>query len=223
MIEINNILFDIDGTLIDSRDDIVKAMNYTLRELGLNQKSPKTIVSYVGKGVEYLVSESIGEENKQLFDKAIDTFVNYYLAHCAEQSTLFSHVRETLEYLKEKEMYIITNRKKEAAEIALNKFNLKKYFKDILGADNQECMKPSPCIFDELVSNNYPLNKDKTLLIGDMDIDIKTGKNAGIKTCWVKYGLGKEKNIKELNPDFIINDFSELKNIVRIEKVVRKE
>lgn len=182
--------------------------------MDLREKSSDTIISYVGRGVDYLVEKSLGEKNINLFNVVKEIFVDYYLTHCTDESNLFPNVEEILEYYRNKRKFVVTNRKKEAADIALNQFKIRNYFEDVFGEDG-ECRKPSVCVFNKLTSNNANIDIGKTIIIGDMDIDIKMGKNAGIKTCWVTYGFGEKKDVASLNPDIVIDNMIELKNVIK--------
>jgi len=147
-------------------------------------------------------------------DKAIGIFSGYYAAHSADESALYPHVKETLEYFKAKKKYIITNRYTKLAEITLRRLGIRDYFENIFGGDDENCLKPSACVLDSIIAK-IDIDKSKSLMVGDMAIDVMTGKNFGIKTCWVRHGLGKAADVEPLKPDFIIDDMSELKAIIR--------
>jgi len=212
-IAIDTMIFDVDGTLVDSKKDIANAMNYTLRSLGIKEKSCATIASYIGTGVKDLVRKSLGNGYLDLADKAEKIFTGYYIKHSAVESRLYPHVKETLDHFKGKRKFILTNRYRRFAEATLAELGIKDYFEDMLGGDDEYCMKPSACILDRMFSG-LKIDKDKAMIVGDMAIDIETGKNSSIKTCWVTYGLGKKKDLRALKPDYIIDDISELKKII---------
>ena len=214
MINIDTLIFDVDGTLVDSRKDIVNAINFTTDSLKLKRRSAADIISYVGWGVEDLVRKTLGEKDERFFDKALILYIDYFLNHPADESKLYPHVKETLEYFKDKDMFVMSNRRTSSAVATVTKLGIAKYFKKVLGADEEKCRKPSLCSLekDEITLR---INKIKTIMIGDMDIDIKTGKEGGMKTCWVSYGLGKRADVEPLKPDFIIDDFAELRKIIR--------
>lgn len=213
MINIDAIFFDVDGTLVDSRIDIVRAVNYTLKKLGVREKPFDLIVSYIGTGVRDLVRRSLGAGKTVLIEKAVEIFSGYYVKHSAEESTLYPRVKEILDYLEDKRKFVLTNRFKEFAEITLAELGIRDYFEDILGGDDEACMKPSACVLDRTFSR-LGIDRRRTMIVGDMAIDIKTGKNSRIKTCWVTYGLGKRKDFVNLKPDYVIDDIIELKKIV---------
>jgi len=214
VVDIDTIIFDVDGTLVDSRKDIIKAVNLTLRKLELPEKPPELIVSYIGLGIRDLLRKSLGEQKSHFVDEAFKIFNEYFARHSADESRLYPHVKETLDYFRNKRKVVITNRNRESAEITLRKLGIKNYFEEIFGGDDENCIKPSACPLDR-VSSRLEMDKTKTVMVGDMDVDIKAGKEFSIKTCWVTYGLGKREDIEKIEPDYIIDDIMELKNIIR--------
>ena len=98
MINVDALFFDVDGTLVNSGADIANAINYTLRSVKLSERPKDEIISYIGTGVRDLIRKSLGDENTGLTDKAIDIFSKYYMAHSADESVLYPHVKEALEF-----------------------------------------------------------------------------------------------------------------------------
>ena len=207
------IIFDLDGSLIDSRKDIVNAVNFTLREVGLGQKSTSEISSYIGRGVEDLVKKSLGRR-QDLLKKALDILEEYYRKHSTDNSILYPGVKEVLEYFKTKRKIIITNRNYEFAMLTLRAIGINDYFEDIIGGDDIGCMKPSSCPLDKTIYR-LDINKQKVIIVGDMDIDILAGKSAGIITCAVTYGIGKIEDIQKAKPDYTIDNILKLKDIIK--------
>ena len=214
MLQIDSIFFDVDGTLVDARNDIANSINYTLKSLGVPERPKAEIVSYIGTGVKDLIRRSLGAPYSGLEDKANDIFSKYYIKHSADTATLYPHVKEVLEHFRDKKKYVLTNRYSKFAEITLKALGVGEYFNDILGGDDEDCLKPSACIIDRVLSK-LKIDKSKSIIVGDMAIDVMTGKNSGVKTCWVSYGLGKPEEVKGLGPDYIIDDLIELKNIIK--------
>lgn len=210
---IDLIIFDLDGTLVDSRDDIANAVNFTLKKIGLKEKSISEISSYIGTGIEDLIGKSLGNKQEVLLTRALSVFEKYYRKHSADNSVLYPNVKEILEYFKNKRKVIVTNRNYEFALIALNKLGIYDYFENVVGGDDVGCMKPSSCPLD-ISMNRLNTNKEEAIIVGDMDIDIVAGKKAGIITCGVTYGIGKKEDIIKAKPDFIIDDIINLKNII---------
>lgn len=208
------ILFDLDGTLVDSRKDIANAVNFTLNKLGFETKSIEEISSYIGGGVESLISKSIGRDNGNLFDRALSVFEEYYRKHSTDESRLYAGVKETLEYFRNKRKIVVTNRNYEFAVITLKILGIYDCFEDITGGDDASCLKPSSCPLDRAV-DKFKADKNKTIIIGDMYLDILAGKRAGIVTCAVTYGIGKKGDILKANPDYIVDNIIELKKIIK--------
>lgn len=207
------IIFDLDGTLVDSREDIAGAVNFTLENLGLKEKSIGEISSYIGRGVEDLIRKSLGKRQDVLFKKAISIFEEYYRKHSTDNTTLYPHVKEILEHFKNKKKVIITNRNYEFALLTMKDLGIYGYFEEVLGGDDTGCVKPSSCPLDKIM-HHLNMNKEKTIIVGDMDIDILAGKRSGIISCAVTYGIGRREDITKAKPDFIIDDIIKLKNII---------
>jgi len=215
MVGIDTIIFDLDGTLVDSRKDIVMAVNFTLRKLGLPEKPPEVVVSYIGLGIRDLIKKSLGEEKRRLVDEALKIFTRYFRKHSADKSKLYPHVKETLDYFRNKRKVVITNRNKESACITLKKLGVINYFQEIFGGDDEDCIKPSACPLDRVCSK-LGVDKNKIIMVGDMDIDIKAGKEFDVRTCWVTYGLGKREDIEKVGPDYVIDDIIDVKKIIKL-------
>ncbi len=215
MIEVDSIFFDVDGTLVDSRKDITNAMNHALKILGFKALSQDEIVSHVGNGVKALARNCLGGcEDDFLIQRVADLYWEHFMAHAVDETVLYPHAKEILDYLKDKRKFILTNRYRGFAEATLKGLNIMHYFEDVIGGDDETCLKPCAGVFDKIASEEK-IDKARSLIVGDMDVDILTGKNAGVKTCWVTHGLGRIDEVGPLNPDFIIEDLIELKEIIK--------
>src|SRR3989338_6670094 len=128
MIALDVIMFDVDGTLVDSAADIVKAMNYTLRLLGMSERPPSAIASYIGTGVKDLVKKSLGSENERSIRDGVGIFSKYYVDDSADRSKLYPHVKEVLEHFKDKRKLILTNRYTRFADITLKEMGIRDHF-----------------------------------------------------------------------------------------------
>jgi len=214
MASIDTIFFDVDGTLVDASTDIANAMNYALRSLRMRELPKEAIVAHVGRGVKDLIRRSLGTDDEEIVEKGTRLYTDYYIAHAADETTLYPHASDILEYLKSKRKFILTNRYASFADAALRGLGVRDYFEDIIGGDDEDCIKPSACVVDRAVKR-FGIDKSKSLIVGDMDIDVMTGKNAGVAVCWVTYGLGKIEEVAPLSPEYIIDDLIELKEIIK--------
>lgn len=213
-IPIGVLIFDLDGTLVDSSTDIVSAMNHALRVMHLPERRPEEIISYIGTGVSDLVRKSLGRRHVALVAKGVALFSSYYVKHPADTSTLYPHVVQTLAYFAKKRKIVLTNRYRRFAEATLKALGIRAYFEEIVGGDDERCKKPSPCLLKKMMADLAIAPAD-ALVIGDMAIDVVAAKNAGMKSCWVTYGLGKRSEVRPLKPDYIIDDMRALRKIIR--------
>ena len=211
--KIDLMLFDLDGTLIDSREDIANAVNHMLKTFDLRERSREEIVSFIGRGIADLIRNALGKGREEMLEEAMKIFEGYYRKHGTDTSILYPGVIEMLEYFRNKKKAVVTNRNYEFAKSALEKLNIDDFFEDIAGGDDVNCMKPSSCSIETIV-NRAKADKKKTIIVGDMDIDIMAGKKAGIFTCAVSYGFGKKEDIERAAPDCIIGSIAELESVI---------
>lgn len=210
---VDAIFFDLDGTLVDSREDIVTAVNHALAEAGVPERSHEEIISYVGTGVKDLIVKSLGPDNRSLADRCVEMFTDYFGEHYADKSKLYPHVKEVLEFYKHKKLSIVTNRRTELTEGTLEKFGIKNYFQKIIGGDDENCLKPSACPIEKALSGDVS-GAERSLMVGDMDLDVKAGKETGIYTCAVTYGMGDKEDLEKAEPDYLIDDMIKLKDLI---------
>jgi len=214
MKDIELIIFDLDGTLVDSVKDIAEAVNHTLRKLGVEEKSHGEIKSLIGTGAEDLIKKSIDTKTDCCLEDALSLMSEYYRGHSLDNTRLFPGVRETLDYFAQKRKAIITNRQRGFAVQTLKGLGIYDYFEEITGGDNLGCMKPSSCPLEGAM-HGFGVKRSKTIMVGDMNIDILAGKKAGVATCGVTYGIGEKEDILEAGPDFVIDSITGLKDIIR--------
>jgi len=214
MLDIDALIFDVDGTLVDSREDIVNCVNFAFNKAGLPSEDAGRIISLVGTGAEDLIKKLLGDRRRFKFREIFNIFTGRYVDHCAERSVLYPNVEAILEYFKDKKKIILTNRMTVLAESTIKRLGIRGYFDDILGADDESCRKPSACPLKRSRAIQG-VSPDRAIMIGDMDVDVLTGKESGIKTCWVSYGLGKRHEVEHLDPDIMIDDMIELKTLIR--------
>ncbi|MEK7856489.1 MAG: HAD-IA family hydrolase, partial [Acidobacteriota bacterium] len=206
------LIFDLDGTVIDSKLDIANSGNWTLKELGLPAVLNEVIYSYVGNGVRPLIQKSVGEEQGPRYQRALKIFKDYYTKHLLDETRLFDGVVDVLNHFSSKKKAVFTNKPQYFTEPILEGLKFSHYFDAIMGSDAGFPKKPDPTVIHHLLKKfNCPPNQ--AVLVGDSKVDIETGKNAGILTCGVTYGFRPPEEVKEARPDFVISEFSDLKSI----------
>ncbi|MEA2082016.1 MAG: HAD-IA family hydrolase [Elusimicrobiota bacterium] len=211
---INIIFFDLDGTLADSRMDITDAVNRTRRTLGISgEKTLDEVHSYVGGGLRETVKRAIGGTDKNQIEKALVLFRDFYSENPVVKTSLYPGVEETLSSIPGITKAILTNKDRAIAIDVLTGLGIKNHFSEVIGGDNEKYRKPSPEGIKKILKK-YGFSADSALIVGDMAIDIITGKSAGIKTCGVTYGIGKKEDVVRADPDHLINTIAELNSII---------
>ena len=203
------IVFDLDGTLIDSKMDITASVNFTLESLALKPLPAATVTSFIGKGVKNLLMQSLGEGAQDKFGSAIKVFRRHYNEHCLDRTVLFPRVKETLKHLHGLSKAIVTNKPGMFTGPILKGLGIETFFDFVLGGDEVPKKKPNPDpIF--ILLERFQMKPDRVLMIGDSPLDIQMGKAAQIQTCAVTYGYGNKGDLISEKPDFIIDNFFEL-------------
>ena len=209
------LIFDLDGTLIDSRRDLVSSINLMLQEYGVRALPPEKVVRFIGRGVRNLVKQSLeaaGLDSVQL-DTALNRFASIYSEHLLDTTVLYPAVAETLLRLAEVNKVILSNKSFDFILKILQGLEIAEYFPLIIGGDTFPFMKPSREPID-FILEHAGVQASRSMIIGDSETDILAGKSAGIKNCGVLYGLTEPAEILDLNPDFTIEQFSGLIEIV---------
>lgn len=211
--EIDLFIFDLDGTLLDSKDGIVDAVLKTAEDFGCPLQSREAIVSYIGTGIEDLMHLSTGITDPARLEQSIIHLKKVYNKIGDRRASLYPKVLDVLDFFRDKKMVILTNRQYDIAKCSVDFFNIGAYFLEIVGGDDLSCKKPSGCPIVKLLER-HAVRKDRALMVGDMVIDVEAGKDAGVHTCAITWGLGNHADIHAAEPDFIIDDIEELKEIV---------
>jgi len=199
-------IFDLDGTLLDSGKDIALAANYAFEKLNLKTFSEEEIISKVGYGAKKLIEDLIPEYPQEIKDKALEYFKEFYYSNPVIYSKLYDGAEETLKKLKElsKKVAVVTNKYEALSTEILKKLNVIDYIDLVVGADTTSEKKPHPLpVFYTL--EKLKSDKDKSIIIGDSETDVLTGKNAGIKTALVLQGYGNKDLALSLNPDYVLD------------------
>jgi phosphoglycolate phosphatase len=200
------VIFDLDGTLVDSTGDIAAAINHTLETLGKAPKSTSEIARCIGGGFKETLTNAFGSD--YLHSDAINILREYYLMHPADNSRVYPGVEDVLEKMSGLKMAVLTNKDADISERVMSELGIRKYFESVFGGDSS-CLKPDPRAVEKVI-RAMDGKKQTTIIVGDMDVDIMAGKNAGIRTCAVTYGIGDTSKLLAQNPDFIVHDFRQL-------------
>ena len=219
------ILFDLDGTLVDTAPDLMLAHNHVMEKFGYPTKSTEDIRNQVGKGAGALIGRSIWGQAKKEFSKVLDEkikdemvkeFVNYYGKNIKKESTLITGVKDFLIWCKEQNisMAVCTNKQEYLSNDLLKKIGIYDFFEYIAGSDTFDYCKPDPRHLSNVVEI---LDGDikKTIMIGDSETDANAAKAAEIPVILLENGY-TEKNTTEIYHNHLIKDF------IGIEKIITK-
>ena len=219
------ILFDLDGTLIDTAPDLMAAHNYVMKKFGYPTKSTEDIRSLIGKGAKSLIGRTVWGQAKKEFSKIKDEkitkkmvgeFINYYGKNIVKESTLIKGVKEFLNWCKDQKLLlaVCTNKQEYLSNDLLKKIGIYDYFEYVAGSDTFNYCKPDPRHLTSVVKI-LDGNLNKTLMIGDSETDANAAKAAEIPIILLENGY-TEKNTTEIYHNHLIKDF------VGIEKIVTK-
>ena len=217
------ILFDLDGTLVDTAPDLMKAHNHVMKKFGYKTKTTDEIRAIVGKGARTLIGRSIWGQAKKEFskiedqnvkDEMVKEFIDYYGKNIINESKLVNGVEEFLKWCSSKKisMGVCTNKQEHLAIDLLKKIKIYNYFEYVAGGNTFEVCKPDPKHLTNIVEI---LNGDlkKTLMIGDSENDTIPAKEASIPVILLDNGY-TEKNVAEIYYDHLVDDFIGIEKIV---------
>ena len=219
------ILFDLDGTLVDTAPDLMSAHNHVMKKFGYPTKSTEEIRNLVGKGAGALIGRSLWGQAKKEFSKVLDDkikddmvkeFLNFYGRNIINESTLINGVKEFLKWCKEQNisMAVCTNKQEHLSNDLLKKIGIYDFFEYVAGSNTFDYCKPDPRHLTNVVEI---LDGDlkKTIMIGDSETDANAAKAAEIPIILLENGY-TEKNTTEIYHNHLIKDF------IGIEKIISK-
>lgn len=216
------IIFDLDGTLVDSRLDIATSVNEVLKRLGRQPLTNETIYGFIGNGVRCLMERSLGDASSQVVDQALAMFLHTYGRHLLDTTRPYSGVREALSGLREGRVLAVLSNKPTRESVALlDGLGLRSYFEFVYGGETFPRRKPHPIGIESLIAE-VGTTREHTLMVGDSRVDYETARNASVRVCLVSYGLGASE-LEALDPDYVVGDLRELIPILRSVDQLRSE
>ena len=214
------VLFDLDGTLVDTAPDLMKAHNYVMKKYGYPEQPASSIRFLAGRGAKQMIIKSVNthEKNQKVSSsKKIDNmtadFINFYKNNISTKSKLNKNVINLLSWCKKKNIHlaICTNKPEYLAVKLLKELNVDKYFIFVAGSDTFEFKKPDPRHLTNIIEI-LSIKKENTIMVGDSETDSEAAIQAKIKFILVAHGY-TEKDEKNIKHDYLINDFNMIKGI----------
>ena len=204
---INSIIFDLDGTLLNTIEDLANACNYALTTLGDKTHEVEKYKTFVGNGRYKLVERMLPEDNRSVenIEKALELFDSYYEKHMIDMTKPYDGIMEMLDCLISKSINIavVSNKPHEfTTEVVKNYFGDR--FEVVYGHKKNTKEKPDPWAVLEVI-DEFKVNKDECLYVGDSEIDINTAKNAGVKSVGVEWGFRGKGELESAGANYIVN------------------
>lgn len=205
------VIFDLDGTLIDSSLDLANSVNATRAHLHLPPLENETVYSYVGNGAPILIRRALGPDySEDEVQSALLYFLGYYRDHMLDHTVLYAGVREALDRLHDAgvQLAVLTNKPVRFSQAIIDGLDLTAHFRRVYGGNSFEQKKPHPIGIETLMAE-CGVSCGETLMVGDSGIDVQTARNARVHACGVAWGFQPE-TFAECPPDFLIHHPDEL-------------
>jgi phosphoglycolate phosphatase len=218
------VIFDLDGTLIDSRLDLVHSVNAALRHIGRPELPDNVIASYVGDGAPVLIQRALGGEaaDEALVRKGLEFFLSYYRAHKLDHTTVYPGIAEALAAIQNsgngtsratRKMAVLSNKPVIPSRAIVEALGLGHFFAQIYGGNSFATKKPDPEGAQRLLQENG-VSPEHTVIVGDSHVDVRTGRNAGLWTVGVYYGFAPH-TLEDEPADVSLDHPSELADVFR--------
>jgi phosphoglycolate phosphatase len=210
------VIFDLDGTLIDSRLDLVHAVNAAIRHIGRPELPENVIASYVGDGAPVLIQRALGGEavDEALVRQGLEFFLSYYREHKLDHTTVFAGIAEALQTIQsvgngaERKLAVLSNKPVLPSRAIVEALGLGKFFMQVYGGNSFPTKKPDPEGARKLLEESG-VPAEQAVIVGDSHTDVETGHNAGLWTVAVTYGFAPQ-SIAAASPDVMIDHPEEL-------------
>lgn len=209
------VIFDLDGTLLDTLDDLCNSVNYSLRTNNFPERSLEEVRTFVGNGIRLLIERSVPEgTSKELIDKTFECFKTYYAVHCNDKTKTYPGVMDMLKELKKNGYKIaVLSNKAQYAVTKLCDIYFNNLLDDAVGARENVAKKPSPDALYICAENNN-INLNNVIYVGDSDVDVATANNAGVRGIAVTWGFRSRELLIKCGSENLADNTDELLQIL---------
>ena len=214
------LIFDLDGTLIDSRLDLIHSINATLRHFGRPELPGDVIATYVGDGAPMLVRRALGDPEDEVFvQRALEFFLSYYREHKLDHTHVYAGIHRALAAIRDggnghlRKMAVLSNKPVVPSRAIVEALGLGEFFTHVYGGNSFSTKKPDPLGAQALLKETGCTAKE-TVIVGDSSNDVLTGRNAGLWTCGVTYGFAPQ-TLELTPPDVVVDSPVELAEAFR--------
>jgi phosphoglycolate phosphatase len=217
--QIKLLIFDLDGTLVDSRLDLIHSVNAMLQHFHRPELPGDVVAGYVGDGAPMLVRRALGDPDDERFvEEALEFFLSFYRVHKLDNTHVYDGVRKALEAIRdaeggaERRMAVLSNKPVNPSRAIVDALGLGEFFIRVYGGNSFRTKKPDPLGVHTLLEETGT-RSDETIIIGDSSIDVITGRNAELWTCGVTYGFAP-RTLEDAPPDVIVDTPKELAEVM---------
>lgn len=211
IVRMNLVIFDLDGTLIDSSLDLANSVNAARAHMGLAPIENETVYSYVGNGAPVLIRKVLGPEySDEDVQRALEYFLAYYREHMLDNTVLYPGVLAVLDRFRDAgvSMAVLTNKPVRFSQGIIDGLGLSAHFRRVYGGNSFDQKKPHPVGIETLM-NEAGSARENTVMVGDSSVDVQTARNARVTACGVTWGFQPE-TFAEWPPDILVNTADEL-------------
>jgi phosphoglycolate phosphatase len=205
------LIFDLDGTLVDSRLDLANAVNATRGHMGMTPLDNERVYTYVGNGAPLLIRRALGDgATESAVQEALEFFLEYYSEHDLDNTTLYPGVKESLDRLRDagKRMAVLTNKPVRMTRAIVEGLGIRRHFFQVYGGNSFDQKKPHPMGVEALL-REAAVDRAGAMMVGDSSVDVLTARNAGIACCGVTYGFQPE-TLADPAPDLLVDRMEQL-------------
>ncbi|MES2201317.1 MAG: HAD-IIIA family hydrolase [candidate division FCPU426 bacterium] len=212
--KVKALLFDLDGTLIDSTQDIAESANFLRMSLSLAPLPQAEIAAFIGDGVEKLVARLLGPDFQGDLDVEVKRFKAHYREHCVDHTRMYAGVEETLRLLAARgyKMAVVTNKPERISATILERLGVAGLFGSVVGGNSTSNKKPHP---DPLrkACRDLRVTEAESCMIGDSHVDVESAFNAGLPSLALLGGIGDDRKMLEQKPSVVLEEFSQLSQL----------
>jgi phosphoglycolate phosphatase len=222
--QIKLVIFDLDGTLIDSELDLATAVNAMLRHYGRKELPLQVIGTYIGDGAPMLIRRALGDpSDREFLQEALNYFLLYYRDHKLDNTYPYAGIKEALPQIGngERKLAVLTNKPVRASQAILTGLGLAESFFQVYGGNSFETKKPDPLGANTLM-READVQPDETVMVGDSGVDILTARHAGMWSVGVTYGFAPQ-TLEQVPPDVLVDTPAELASALSLSRVLNEE
>jgi phosphoglycolate phosphatase len=213
MISIDALVFDLDGTLVDSRRDLAFCVQSLQKRFGVRPNSAEDVAAFVGDGVVKLVQRALPDLPRSELDQTVADFKKFYREHCLDHTRPYPGVRETLQHFRLKKMAVVTNKPVRVSGYMLEELGLSPFFAVLIGGDSLPNKKPHPEPIRNALKTMGIIHVKRAVVVGDGPNDMLAAKAAGASSCGIKSNIGDPQKLVNSKPDYLISHMKELMRI----------